>query len=120
MVPFWKLVVPNMRSWPSPSASITAEVMSSIRRERRILFHAMRDVGATYFSLGRDSGEPWHFNFGNERGGRQAALLPGAGNAGHSLLKNVRDPETGAWTAAWGNATAHRLVEAELAATAPR
>ena len=102
-------------------ASITAEVMASIRRERRILFHAMRDVGATYFSLGRDSGEPWHFNFGNERGGRQATLLPGAGNACHSILKDVRDPATGAWTAAWGNATAHRLVEAELAAaTVPR
>jgi hypothetical protein len=77
------------------------------------LFHALRSVGASYFSLGREIGEPWHYNLGNERGGKQAAFLPSAGSACHSLLKNIRGAD-GRWIAAWGNAAAHRLGEAPV------
>lgn len=80
----------------------------AIRNERRILFHAMRSVGATFFSLGAEEGEAWHFNLGNE-GGRQYSRYPGAGNSCHSLLRNVAD-ESGQLVAVWGNATGHRLA----------
>lgn len=81
-----------------------------VRDERRMLFHAMRAVGATYFSLGADEGEPWHFNLGNELGGKQAELYPGAGNGCQAVLRNIRDPETGERIAVWGNLMGHRLA----------
>lgn len=86
----------------------TREEFRRIRDERRILFHAMRSVGATFFSLGAEEGEAWHFNLGNE-GGRQYSRYPGAGNSCHSLLRNVAD-ESGQLVAVWGNATGHRLA----------
>lgn len=91
---------------------VTETEFAGIRAERRLLFHAMREVGATFFSLGRECGEPWHFNLSNEDGGKQVADLPGAGNSCQSLLRDVRDRSTGRWTAAWGNATAHALAAA--------
>lgn len=91
---------------------VDEDVFAAIRRERRLLYHATASAGASFFSLGRGCGEPWHFNFGNEDGGKQARLLPGGGNACHSLLKDVRDPTSGAWMAVWGNAAAHALAAA--------
>lgn len=91
--------------------TITENVMKEIRNERRILFHAMKSVGATYFSLGKTEGECWHFNFGNERGGKQFEILPYGGGAPHSLLKNVRDKKTGQITACWTNEVAHQMAE---------
>lgn len=90
---------------------ITESVMQEIRNERRILFHAMMSVNASYFSLGKTEGECWHFNFGNERGGRQFDVLPGGGGASHSLLKNVRDKQTGKITACWTNEVAHQMYD---------
>lgn len=98
-------------------ADIDADLMARIRAERRLLFHAMNAVGASYFSLAEDQGEAWHFNFGNERGGRQADRLRGAGNACHSMLRDIRDPATGVWTAAWGNAAAHVMARETMAAS---
>lgn len=89
---------------------VTVEHFEDIKRERRRLFHCAMEVGATFFSLGKECGEPWHFNFGNEEGGLAADILPGAGSACHSLLKDVRDPATGEWTAVWGNQTGHHLA----------
>jgi D-alanyl-D-alanine dipeptidase len=91
---------------------VTAADFEAIRAERRLLFHAMNAVGATFFSLGYAAGEPWHFNLSNEDGGKQAMELPGAGNACQSLLRDVRDRVTGCWTAVWGNAAAHTLAAA--------
>lgn len=88
----------------------TIKEFHAIRDERRMLFHAMMAVGATYFSLGADEGEPWHFNLGNQLGGRQAELYPGAGNGCHAVLKDIRDPKTGERVAIWGNETGHRLA----------
>lgn len=90
---------------------ITPEIFEEIKTNRRILFHAMISAGATYYSLGRKEGEPWHFNFGNELGGKQADTLPGAGSSCHSLLKNIRDQKTGQWTAIWSNKVAHALAK---------
>jgi len=90
---------------------ITDSVIKEVRNERRILFHAMMSVGATYFSLGKTEGECWHFNFGNERGGKQFKVLPYAGGAPHSLLKNIRDKSTGQITACWTNEVAHQMAE---------
>jgi D-alanyl-D-alanine dipeptidase len=89
---------------------IDDKCMLAIREERRLLFHAMMTVGASYFSLGKTEGECWHFNFGNERGGHQYNILPNAGNPSHSLLKNIRDPKNGQITAVWGNEVAHELA----------
>lgn len=89
---------------------IDAALVETIRRERRVLFHAMKSVGASFFSLGIDNGESWHFNLGNERGGYQSSILPGAGNACHSLLRNIVDLTTGHIMAVWGNAVAHQLA----------
>lgn len=85
--------------------------VNNVRWERRLLFHAMKSVGASFFSLGTDNGESWHFNLGNERGGRQSSVLPGAGNACHSLLQNIIDPASGRIMAVWGNAAAHKLAD---------
>lgn len=85
-------------------------LVDAVRQERRLLFHAMKSVGASFFSLGIDNGESWHFNLGNERGGNQASILHGAGNACHSLLRNIVDPASGHIMAVWGNATAHKLA----------
>lgn len=89
-----------------------------IRAERRLLFHVMREVGATFFSLGRECGEPWHYNVSNEMGGNQASILPGAGNTCHTLLRDIRHPTTGEWMAVWGNAMAHAMAGARGAALA--
>lgn len=101
---------PELRAFSAefPGAPRAAE----LRAERRLLVHTLVAVGATYYSLDDQIGEFWHFNFGNERGGRQAARLPGGGNAAHSLLRDVRAPETRRVTAAWGGAAAHRLARA--------
>lgn len=96
---------------------VTPKEVEDIRANRRVLFHAMREVGATFFSLGSQCGEPWHFNFGNERRGRQRDLFPNAGSECHSLLRNIRDPKTNDWVAVWGNETAHRQA-AEILRTA--
>lgn len=85
-------------------------VFEQIRAERRMLTNAMLSVGATFYSLGEQEGEPWHFNVGNEIGGKQSVVLPGAGSSCHSILKNIRDPKTGEITAAWGNEAAHKLA----------
>lgn len=90
---------------------ITESIMKEIRNERRILFHAMMNVGASYFSLGKTEGECWHFNFGNERGGKQFDVLPFGGGAPHSLLKNVRDKDAGEVTACWTNEVAHTMYD---------
>ncbi len=90
---------------------ITESVMKEIRNERRILFHAMMHVGATYFSLGKTEGECWHFNFGNERGGNQFDVLPFGGGAPHSLLKNIREKHTEEVTACWTNEVAHNMYD---------
>lgn len=91
---------------------VIPEAMTAARTERRILFHAMSAVGASFFSLHKTDGECWHFNLGNERGGKQFDKLPHGGNAPHALLKNVRDAHSGQITACWENAVAHRLAEA--------
>jgi D-alanyl-D-alanine dipeptidase len=91
--------------------NINEALFAAVRRERRLLFHAMKSVGASFFSLGTDTGESWHFNLGNERQGRQSDLLYGAGNACHSLLRNIVDPADGRIAAVWGNATAHKLAD---------
>lgn len=83
----------------------------AIREERRILYHAMVEAGASFYV-----GEPWHFNHGNERGGNQAIAFPGGGNSCHSLLKNVVDGE-GNYVAVWTNDVANRLAR-EFVATA--
>lgn len=92
-------------------AIVTDFVFAQARRERRILYHAMREVGASYFSLSTDLGEPWHFNVGNELGGNQFGILPGSGNGCHALLKNVRSAETGKPMAVWSNSVGHALAK---------
>jgi D-alanyl-D-alanine dipeptidase len=79
---------------------VNEEVFRDIQTNRRILFNAMMSVGATHYFA-----ESWHFNFGNERGGRQSGIsnLKGSGNACHAILKG-RD------LAVWGNEAAHRLA----------
>ncbi len=91
-------------------SDIDDSLFAAVRRERRLLFHAMNSVGASFFSLGIDIGESWHFNLGNELGGRQSIILRGAGNACHSLLRNIVDPSNGQIIAVWGNAAAHKLA----------
>lgn len=76
---------------------------SEIQRNRRLLYHVMMRAGATFYVA-----ECWHWNFGNERGGRQFDRFPHAGSGCHSLLKDVCNPETGEWIAVWGNAWAQR------------
>lgn len=97
-----------------PAGEPTAEAFDIARTERRVLFHSLRAVGASFYSLDAERGEPWHYNLGNLEGGRQAAIYPEAGNACHSLLKAVRDPNSGSWIANWGNESAHRLADSLL------
>ncbi len=98
---------------------VTEQVFREAQEERRILKHAFTACGGTYFSLNRNFGEPWHFQLGNERGGRQAKMYHGAGNTCHSLLENVRGCD-GKFLAVWGNAAAHRMAEARWAQYAPQ
>lgn len=99
---------------------VTSEVFAEAQRERRLLFHTMMEIGASYFSLLDDLGEPWHFNLGNLAGGKQAKMLPGSGNGCHALLKDIRHVETGERMAVWANDVAHRLArELLLAKGAP-
>lgn len=86
---------------------VTQALFNNCRRERRILYHSMMAIGCTYFSLGHDEGEPWHFNHGNSRYGRQVAVLPGAGSSCHGILKDIRGPK-GLWAAVWTNTVAQR------------
>jgi D-alanyl-D-alanine dipeptidase len=86
-------------------------VFTEAQEERRLLFHAMRSVGCSYFSLNTDLGEPWHFNVPNWYGGNQVAELPGSGNTCHALLADVRDRTTGQPMAVWSNEVAHRLAK---------
>jgi len=79
------------------------------RRERRILAHTMAAIGCTYFSLGQQEGEPWHFNHGNLRYGNQLRLLKGAGSTCQSLLKDIRGPD-GRWAGVWSNRTAQKVL----------
>lgn len=99
------------RDFGLAGSEIDEDIFCVAQRERRLLFHAMKSVGATFYSLGIDSGESWHFNIGNERGGRQSDFLRGAGNACHSLLRNIVDSSTGSIVAIWGNAAAHKLAD---------
>ncbi len=84
---------------------VTQRVFDEAQRERRVLFHTMMTLGGSYFSLDKDLGEPWHFQLGNERGGRQAneTGLCGSGNGCHAILKGKAE-------AVWSNAVGHRLA----------
>lgn len=77
--------------------------LEAARANRRILFWAMQAVGASGYNEDREFGEYWHWNFG-----RHGGEFPGAGNGCHSLLKLVKDPETGTFVAVWGAEEAHR------------
>ena len=68
------------------------------QEERRVLAHTMRVLGGTYFN-----GEFWHYQLGNERGGKQKGDLLESGNICHALLKGK--PE-----AVWSNKGAHDLA----------
>lgn len=68
------------------------------REERRILTNAMELCNASIYN-----GEFWHFQLGNELGGRQKGDLWGSGNTCHALLKGK--PE-----AVWSNKVAHELA----------
>lgn len=85
---------------------VTEQVFEEAQRERRIMFHTMMELGATYFSLDKDLGEPWHYQLGNERGGRQVNVpeLMGSGNGCHAILKGKK-------FAVWSNAVGHRLAK---------
>lgn len=78
-----------------------------IRDERRILYGSAMELGMTFYIE-----EPWHWQPDNSRGGKQADIMPGNGNACHAILRNRRDPETGEITAVWGNFKAHELARA--------
>ena len=84
---------------------VTRATFEEARRERRILFHAMMSLGGTYFSLDKDLGEPWHFQLGNERQGKQSMVagLEGSGNCCHAKLKGISQ-------AVWSNAVGHKLA----------
>ncbi len=84
---------------------VTRATFEEARRERRILFHTMMLLGGTYFSLDKDLGEPWHFQLGNERQGKQSqeTELAGSGNGCHAILKGKK-------YAVWSNAVGHKLA----------
>lgn len=90
---------------------VTDAVFHEAQLERRLLFHAMRSVGWTYFSLTKECGEPWHYNAPNFFGGNQVAELPGSGNGCHALLADVRERVSGKPMAVWDNGVAHKLAE---------
>lgn len=85
-------------------------VVEGIRCERRMLFHAVMATNATYFSLGEECGEPWHFNLPCERGGVMADTFPLAGSGCQSILQNVRGPD-GNYLAVWGSQAAHMMAK---------
>lgn len=87
----------------------TLGVFREAQRERRILYHTMARAGFTIFN-----GECWHWNGGNERGGRQFDQLPYAGSPCHSLLRGVCTL-TSEPLAVWGNEYAQRTVAEMLA-----
>ncbi|KKW16756.1 MAG: hypothetical protein UY52_C0001G0076 [Parcubacteria group bacterium GW2011_GWC2_49_9] len=103
--PYQEAVVndPMLRTFLSQFGvtDVTADVFNRIRDERRLFFHCMTRVGATHFFL-----ECWHWNMGNQFGGKHFAAMPFGGSACHSLLKGVTNPSTGEWIADWGNAFA--------------
>ncbi len=68
------------------------------QRERRVLAHTMEALGGTFYN-----GEFFHYQLGNERGGKQKGYLLGSGNACHAIL-------TGKQEAVWGNSAAHNLA----------
>lgn len=86
-------------------AKVTKKVFHQAQSERRLLYRVMTQCGASYFSLGKEQGEPWHFQFGNERGGNQASVsgLEGSGNACHAILRGLSQ-------AAWSNSVGHQLA----------
>ncbi len=88
-------------------ANVTPEIFREAQYERRLLFQAMEAVGATYFSLSTELGEPWHFNAPNSYGGKQAnvAGLEGSGNGCHAILRGKRE-------AVWSNKMGHQLAQA--------
>lgn len=76
---------------------VTLKLCKEIRQERRILFHVMASLGASFYN-----GECWHYQFGNERGGNQCDTHEGYGNTCHAVLCGHKE-------AIWGNASGHRL-----------
>lgn len=68
------------------------------QEERRVLFHTMKALGGTVYN-----GEFFHYQYGNERGGKQKGDFLGSGNACHAIL-------TGKQEAVWGNSAAHSLA----------
>jgi D-alanyl-D-alanine dipeptidase len=88
--------------------NVDVKVFNRIRDERRLLFHTMKAVGATFWK-----GESWHFNFGNKLGGFTFSGYPDAGSGCHSIIKNVRGFD-GEYIAVWGNGEAHRQARAIL------
>src|SRR5205085_9589710 len=107
---------PHLKSYLSGFGieRVTEKNMEEMKTERRLLFHIMMSIGASYFSLSKANGECWHFNFGNERGGKQFDSLPYGGNAAHSLLKNIRDTKTGQIMASWTNQAGNEMAETLL------
>lgn len=87
----------------------TMQDFIAIREERRMLFHAMTKAGATIYI-----NEAWHFNLGNERGGKQSLIFPGGGNSCHGLLRDVRD-DKGDLVNVWTNGVGNQLAREFLA-----
>lgn len=84
---------------------VTERVFREAQTERRIMFHTIEELHGSYYSLRIESGENWHAQFGNTRGGNQAHLYPNSGNSCHARLKGLP-------VANWGNAAAHRMAAA--------
>lgn len=90
-------------------ASVTPEIFRQIQRERRMLVNAMEDIGATYFSLGDEVGECWHFNLPNT-GGKQSGVIPNSGNSCQAILVGAKHALRGDVEANWSNEAGHNLV----------
>ena len=88
---------------------VSRDDFNQIRDERRLFFHIMSLVNATYYVS-----ECWHWNLGNERRGRQFDAYPCSGNACHAILMNTRDMN-GDVVAVWGNAYAQKEAARLLA-----
>lgn len=87
-----------LSEWGIPK--VGDEHIITFRNNRRLLSHAMKSVGATYYN-----GECWHWNFACLDGDD-----PMSGSGCQSLLKNVRGAD-GQFQAVWGNDEAHRQME---------
>jgi hypothetical protein len=90
-------------------SEVTPETFWRIQRERRMLVGAMEEVGATYFSLGDNCGESWHFNLPNTDG-NQEDILPNSGNSCQAILRGTKRLDSDVVEAVWSNAVGHSHV----------